>query len=157
MTGYLSRRLLALVPVLVGITIISFAVMQLAPGKPTDAAMQFNPKASLEARARMEHLLGLDQPLHLQYLTWLRRVARFDFGRSFRDGRPVTEKILERLPITVTINLCALLVIFAIAVWTLHATGLTRKYARFTLIFGGFLMYALGFLLIFAPEVLTFG
>jgi len=49
------------------------------------------------------------------------------------------------------------IVIFAIAVWTLHATGLTRKYARFTLIFGGFLMYALGFLLIFAPEVLTFG
>ncbi|MDD5623388.1 MAG: glutaredoxin domain-containing protein [Candidatus Peribacteraceae bacterium] len=46
--------------------------------------------------------------------------------------------------------------IFAIAVWTLHATGLTKKYARFTLIFGGFLMYALGFLLIFAPEALTF-
>jgi len=47
------------------------------------------------------------------------------------------------------------IVIFSIAVWTLHATGMTKKYARFTLIFGGFLMYALGFLLIFAPEVLT--
>jgi hypothetical protein len=48
------------------------------------------------------------------------------------------------------------IVIFAIAVWTLHTTGLTKKYARFTLIFGGFLMYALGALLLFAPEVLTF-
>ncbi|MBU2258979.1 hypothetical protein KKC44_00050, partial [Patescibacteria group bacterium] len=47
-------------------------------------------------------------------------------------------------------------VIFAIAVYTLHASGLTSKYARFTLVFGGFLMYALGILLIFAPEVLTF-
>jgi len=48
------------------------------------------------------------------------------------------------------------IVIFAIAVYTLHATGLTKKYARFTLIFGGVLMYALGMLLIFAPELLTF-
>ncbi|MBI2104164.1 MAG: ABC transporter permease [Candidatus Omnitrophica bacterium] len=79
MIGYLARRLLGLIPVLLGITLISFGVMKLAPGKPTDAAVQFNPKASFEARERMEKLLGLDQPLHRQYLRWLGRVVRFDF------------------------------------------------------------------------------
>jgi len=116
MAGYLLRRTLALVPVLVWITVISFAIMHLAPGKPTDAAMQFNPKASLEARQRMEKLYGLDRPLHVQYASWLGRVGRLEFGRSFLDDRPVTEKIRERLPITLTINCWALLLVFGIAV-----------------------------------------
>ena len=116
MAGYLVRRVIALAPVLLWITVISFAIMHLAPGKPTDAAMQFNPKASLEARQRMEKLYGLDQPLHTQYASWLGRVGRLDFGRSFLDDRPVTEKILERLPITLTINCWALLLVFGIAV-----------------------------------------
>ncbi|MBI3330818.1 MAG: ABC transporter permease [Candidatus Omnitrophica bacterium] len=116
MAGYLLRRLAGLFPVLLGITLISFGVMKLAPGEPTDASLQFNPKASLEARERMEKLLGLDQPLHRQYLRWLGRVARMDFDRSFRDGRLVTEHVLERLPVTVTINVAALLLVFGIAV-----------------------------------------
>ena len=62
MTSYLLRRLLALVPVLLWITVISFGIIHLAPGKPTDAAMAFNPKVSLEARQRMEQLYGLDRP-----------------------------------------------------------------------------------------------
>ena len=116
MAGYLVRRVIALAPVLLWITVISFAIMHLAPGKPTDAAMQFNPKASLEARQRMEKLYGLDRPLPAQYASWLGRVGRLDFGRSFLDDRPVTEKILERLPITLTINCWALLLVFGIAV-----------------------------------------
>jgi peptide/nickel transport system permease protein len=116
MAGYAIRRVVGLLPVLLGITVISFGVMHLAPGKPTDAAMQFNPKASLEARERMEKMLGLDQPLPVQYLTWLRRLGRMDFGRSFLDDRPVLEKILERLPVTVTINVWAIGLVFLIAV-----------------------------------------
>jgi len=116
MAGYVIRRLVGLLPVLLGITVISFGVMHLAPGKPTDAAMQFNPKASLEARERMEKMLGLDQPLPVQYLTWLRRLGQMDFGRSFLDDRPVLEKILERLPVTVTINVWAIGLVFLIAV-----------------------------------------
>ncbi len=116
MAAYLIRRLLSMIPVLVGITIISFGVMKLAPGKPTDAMLDFNPKASMEARERMEQLLGLNQPLHVQYLNWLRRVATLNFDRSFRDGRPVTQIIVERLPITVTINLCALVLILGLAI-----------------------------------------
>jgi peptide/nickel transport system permease protein len=64
----------------------------------------------------MEKLYGLDRPLPAQYASWLGRVGRLDFGRSFLDDRPVTEKILERLPVTLTINLWALLLIFGIAV-----------------------------------------
>ena len=116
MTGYVLRRLLALIPVVLWITVISFGIMHLAPGKPTDAAMQFNPKVSLEARQRMEQLYGLDQPLPVQYGKWLGRIARWDFGRSFLDDRPVTEKIAERLPITLTINIWSLALIFGLAV-----------------------------------------
>jgi peptide/nickel transport system permease protein len=116
MIGYLVRRLLGMAPVLLGITVISFGVMKLAPGGPTDAALQFHPKASAETRERMERLLGLDQPLHAQYLNWLRRVIRLDFDRSFRDGRPTIEVIRERLPVTVTINLAAMGLIFCLAV-----------------------------------------
>lgn len=116
MAGYLARRLLGLIPVLLGITLLSFGVMKLAPGEPTDAALQFNPKASVEARARIEKLLGLDQPLHAQYLNWLGRLGRLDFGRSFLDGRDVKEKILERLPVTLGINLAAMALVFLLAV-----------------------------------------
>ena len=116
MVSYLIRRLLALLPVLLWITVISFGIMHLAPGKPTDAAMQFNPKASLEARQRMEKLYGLDQPLHVQYRRWLTRIVKLDFGRSFLDDRPVVQKILERLPITLTINICSLLLILGLAI-----------------------------------------
>ena len=116
MGAYVTRRLLSLLPILLWISVISFGIMHLAPGKPTDAAMSFNPKVSLEARQRMEKLYGLDQPLPAQYLSWLRRTVRFDFGRSFLDDRPVAEKILERLPITVTINIVSLLLILGLAV-----------------------------------------
>jgi len=116
MIRYLLRRLFALLPILALITVISFGIMHLAPGKPTDATMQFNPKVSLEARQRMEQLYGLDRPLAVQYANWLGRITRLDFGRSFLDDRPVMEKVVERLPITLTINLWSLLLILALAI-----------------------------------------
>ena len=116
MMTYAIRRLLGLIPVLLWITVISFGIMHLAPGKPTDAAGAFNPKVSLEARQRMEKLYGLDQPVPVQYVRWLRRIARLDFDRSFLDDRLVTEKIVERLPITLTINVASLLLVLGIAV-----------------------------------------
>ena len=116
MTGYLFRRLLSLLPVLLWITVLSFGIIHLAPGKPTDATMQFNPKVSLEARQRMEKLYGLDRPLHEQYASWLGRLARLDFGRSFLDDRPVMDKVAERLPVTIAINVASLALILVIAV-----------------------------------------
>ena len=137
MTSYLFRRLLALIPVLLWITLISFGIMHLAPGKPTDAIGQFNPKVSLEARQRMEKLYGLDQPLPVQYQRWLGRLARFDFGRSFIDDRAVTEKIVERLPISLTINCWSLILILGIAIplGVLAAVRPGGAFDRFTTVF----------------------
>jgi len=108
--------MLGLIPVFFGITVISFLVIHLAPGKPTDAATSLNPKVSYEARARLEKLYGLDKPIHAQYFDWLRRFIVFDFGRSYADDRPVSEKILERIPITLLISISSLILILAIGV-----------------------------------------
>ncbi|MCP4650089.1 MAG: ABC transporter permease [PVC group bacterium] len=116
MLTYITRRLIMLIPLLIGISLISFLVIHLSPGKPTDVQFQFNQKVSLEVRERLEKLYGLDKPVLVQYGEWLKRMARFDFGRSFIDERPVTEKIMERIPITVTINILSLGLIFLMAV-----------------------------------------
>ncbi len=117
MLHYLMNRLLLLIPMLLGITLISFTVIHLAPGSPTDLQTMMNPKASLEAQKRLRELYGLDKPLHVQYLDWLSRLVRLDLGRSFSpDGRPVWDKIKERLPVTITLNLLAMLLILAIAI-----------------------------------------
>ena len=116
MLNYIIRRLMGLVPVFFGITLISFFVIHLAPGKPTDIATSLNPKVSYEARLRMEELYGLNKPLHLQYFEWVRRFIRFDFGRSYLDDRPVSAKILERIPITLSINISSIILILAIGI-----------------------------------------
>ncbi|MFH1753441.1 MAG: ABC transporter permease [Candidatus Omnitrophota bacterium] len=116
MITYIVKRLLNLLPVFLGITLISFAVMHLAPGKPTDLMMEMNPKAAHEAQERLDEIFGLDRPLHVQYIDWLRKILVLDFGTSFVDGRPVLQKIAQRLPITIFINLLAMIVIIAAAV-----------------------------------------
>jgi peptide/nickel transport system permease protein len=116
MINYIFKRLLGIAPLLLGITLIGFFVIHLAPGKPTSLEQSLNPRISAQARARLEKLYGLDKPLHIQYFNWIKQLMRFDFGRSFYDGRPVTEKIIERLPVTLTINVLSLLLILAIAI-----------------------------------------
>ncbi len=116
MLNYIVKRLLALIPVFLGITLISFFVIHLSPGKPTDMQTSMNPKVSYEARARLEKLYGLDRPVYIQYLSWLRRFATFDFGKSYVDDRPVSEKIAERIPVTLLINVLSLAMILAIGI-----------------------------------------
>jgi peptide/nickel transport system permease protein len=116
MVNYIIRRLLGIVPLALGITIISFMIIHLAPGKPTTIQQSLNPKVSLETRERLDKLYGLDKPLHVQYVNWLHKLIKFDFGRSFGDERPVIEKILERIPVTLTINVLSLLLILLIAI-----------------------------------------
>jgi peptide/nickel transport system permease protein len=116
MIAYIIRRLLGIIPLLLGITIISFAIIHLAPGKPVSLQQSLNPKVSLEVRARLERLYGLDKPLYVQYLNWLERLTRLDFGSSFNDDRPVLDEILERLPVTLIINISALIFILVVAI-----------------------------------------
>jgi peptide/nickel transport system permease protein len=116
MTAYLVRRVLLFIPLLLGITLVTFGVMQLAPGGPADAIMDMNAKVSPEARQRLEKLYGMDKPWPVRYANWLFYLSRLDFGRSFKDERPVLDKILERLPATLLLNVCSLLLILAAAI-----------------------------------------
>jgi len=101
MIAYLLRRIALLVPLLFGITLITFTVIHLAPGEPVEMQMAMNPKVGKEARERLQKFYGLDKPLHVQYITWLKQLSQLDFGRSFSsDNRPVLDKIKERLPVT---------------------------------------------------------
>jgi len=116
-TAYLLKRVAMLIPLLLGITLITFTVIHLAPGEPVDMQMAMNPKVGKEARERLTKFYGLDQPLHVQYISWLKKLSRLDFGRSFSsDNRPVLDKIKERLPITISLNIIALLIEFGLAI-----------------------------------------
>ncbi len=117
MTIYLLKRISMLVPLMLGITLITFTVIHLAPGEPVDMQMAMNPKVGKEARERLTKFYGLDKPLHEQYLTWLGKLARLDLGRSFSsDNRPVLDKIKERLPITLSLNIIAIVLEFGLAI-----------------------------------------
>jgi len=132
MLSYALRRALLALPLLVGITFVSFFVIHLAPGEPTDL-QSGDPTAqgAAEVRQLLREEFGLDRPLVVQYWDWLTRVARLDFGRSFApDGRPVLDKIAERLPITLLLNAIELAIIVAIAV-PLGVASATRQYSLF--------------------------
>jgi peptide/nickel transport system permease protein len=99
MGGYLVRRLLQAVPLLVGISFAAFVLMRLAPGGPMAVYAQ-NPNLGEADMRRIEHILGLDQPIHIQYLKWAAGMATGNMGYSYRTGLPVGEVIIERLPAT---------------------------------------------------------
>jgi len=114
---YILKKLITLVPTFFGITIISFTVMHLAPGEPMAIQANFNPKMTPEMRQRLRAQYGLDKPLYVQYLKWLKGLLTLDLGRSFSpDRRPVWEKIKERLPVTLLINLLSIILILVVAV-----------------------------------------
>ena len=117
MLRYIAKRLLFMVPLLFGITVICFTVMHLAPGSPTDLQTQMNPRASVEMKERLRSMYDLDKPLPVQYIRWVGKLARLDLGVSFStDRRPVADKILERLPITILLNVLSMLLIFVVAI-----------------------------------------
>src|SRR5262245_12875582 len=127
------RRLVLTIPLLVGITFISFFVIQLAPGGPVETFFgdTLNPEVSRQAQQALILEYGLDQPIHVQYWRWLGRLLRLDFGNSFQpDGRPVLAKIGERLPITLLLNLIEMLIILALAV-PIGVLSAVRQYSVF--------------------------
>ena len=112
MIGYLVRRLLGAIPLLLGILTLIFFVVHLAPGDPT--ARFFNPNVSPEVIEQMRRNLGLDQPLHIQYWKWLSSFLTGDFGYSFGQMRPIGEILPETLGNTLQLTLVSLVVIFII-------------------------------------------
>ena len=111
------RKTLWMLAVLWGITLVSFFVIHLAPGSPTDMQTSLNPLAGDMVRDRLNALYGLDKPLLEQYWNWLTRLVRLDFGVSLStDARPVMDKILERMPLTVGMNVISLLLTLLISI-----------------------------------------
>lgn len=127
---YVSKRMLMMIPLVFGITLITFTVIHLAPGGPVEVQTEMQLKASAQARENLKKLYGLDKPLHIQYLDWLKRFIRLDFGKSFVDGRDVTKKIIERIPVTLIINLLSLLLILIVAI-PIGVLSATKQYSLF--------------------------
>jgi peptide/nickel transport system permease protein len=118
MLNYTLRRLAYLVPTLLGITVVKFLIINLAPGDPIAVAHGgvMDARISREAYEQMLELYGLDQPVLVRYVTWLKRLLTFDFGDSFHERRPVTELILERLPATLALNIASLFIALLVAI-----------------------------------------
>ncbi|MCL4425886.1 MAG: ABC transporter permease [Firmicutes bacterium] len=95
MRNYLARRLLQAIPVLLGISLLLFLIMHALPGGPMAMYLN-NPNITPEQIARMKHAYGLDRPLYVQYVSWLSDLVQGNLGKSFADGRPVLDRILER-------------------------------------------------------------
>jgi peptide/nickel transport system permease protein len=109
-----GRRLLTTIPLLFAVSLVVFGLVHALPGDP--AVLFLGEEADAETLARFRARLGFDRPLVVQYAEWLGRAVRGDLGRSLRTNQPVTEAILQRLPVTLELLVGALAVSLAIAV-----------------------------------------
>jgi peptide/nickel transport system permease protein len=114
MPGFVARRLLYLVPVLVAVSLLTFFIASLLPGDL--ASVILGDQATPENVASLRHDMGLDQPVWWRYLGWLGHVLQGDFGRSFRTGQTVWQAVTERLPVSLELMLLAELGALAIGI-----------------------------------------
>ena len=144
--SYVFRRLLLMIPTFFGITVVTFAVMQLAPGDPLALGVDAQEAGAVtpEAYEARRAARGLDDPLVVQYVRWVARIFTFDFGRSFQDGRQVTDKLAEALPKTLLLSLTSLFFAYLISIplgaWAAARHG-TRRERAVTV--GLFVLYSL--------------
>ena len=132
MGRYIVRRLLQMIPLMLGISILIFLVIQAAPGGPESVFLASGKFVDPQVIENFRHRLGLDQPIYIQYWRWLTSVISGDLGVSFTTGRPVTEMIFERLPATVQL----MAVSFAFAALIALPLGIysaVRQYSGFDL------------------------
>lgn len=120
MSVYILKRVLLMIPTLLGILIITFGIVHLAPGDPAllkaqSASGSIGPE-SQKIVEETQKLYGLKEPLHIQFGRWFKSIAKLDFGRSYRDHKPVIEKIGDALPITLTLNILTILIIYTISI-----------------------------------------
>ena len=123
MKTYVLKRLLLMIPTILGITIVTFGIIRLAPGDP--AAMRIgsslqgtigNQQLAQEIIEKTRAQFGLDKPIPVQYLLWLKSIATLDFGRSYKDNRPVMDRIRERIPVTLQLNIISIFLVYLFAV-----------------------------------------
>ncbi len=132
MLTYTLRRLVYLIPTLLGITFVTFIIISLAPGDPIVLMQggEMSSRISSEAYHEMLQHYGLDKPIHIRYLIWLKRLFTLDFGTSFLDHRPVITKIIERLPATLILNITSLLCALLLAI-PLGLYSAVKQYSLF--------------------------
>lgn len=129
MGSYLLRRFLLLIPTFIGVTIISFLIMRLAPGDPAElraggglrgageAGISTEKRGAVdEAVTQWRAQYGLDKPLPVQYAVWIKNLFTLKFGESYKDNQPVFDKIRERLPVTIKLNVLSLFLVYIVAV-----------------------------------------
>jgi peptide/nickel transport system permease protein len=114
MKSYIIKRLLQLIPLIIGISLITFFVMHMAPGDPT--SLFTDPNIKPEELLRIRANWGLDKPVIVQYFLWLKNAARLDFGYSYITGRPVIDEIAERLPNTLLLMSVSFFLILLISI-----------------------------------------
>jgi peptide/nickel transport system permease protein len=123
MKMHILKKLLQIVPTMLGITLITFIIIQLAPGNPAMMKLKMAAEGSVSESSISQKVIedtkklyGLDKPIPIQYALWVKRVLTFDFGESYKDHRPVIDKIAERLPITIELNLISIFLVYVIAI-----------------------------------------
>ncbi len=116
MGRYIATRLLSLVPVLLGVSIIVFFMIRLVPGSALQMFLGTQVEATPEQMEELKRLFGEDKPVPVLYLEWLGRILQGDFGYSLRTGRPVLPDIASRLPLSIEITLMALVLALAIGI-----------------------------------------
>ena len=105
--AYVVRRLLHVVPVLLGVSVVVFLTMKLVPGDQAEALL--GPQATPEGMAQIRHALGLDRPIYVQYGRWLWLVLHGDFGYSWNLGRPALDVLLPKIANTLILGVASFL------------------------------------------------
>ncbi len=129
MGRFILRRLLQVIPLLIGISIITFALANLVPGSPV-SGLEFNPRTTPEDIARIKANLGLDEPVWKRYFIWIGNVVQGDLGISLRNFRPVNDTIMEKLPNTLLLTGTALIISLLISI-PIGVYGAVRRNSAF--------------------------
>ncbi len=137
MRRYILRRIALLVPVVIGVVTVVFLIVHFIPGDPVE--IMLGEQAQAVDKETLRRQMGLDKPLHVQYVDFLARLARGDLGRSLHTKRPVLESIVRRLPATLELALAAMVVALVLAI----PLGLLSAYKKDTVVDQGSMLFAL--------------
>lgn len=165
MKSYIIKRFLQVIPTFFGITFITFLIIQLAPGNPILMKLQMKGEGQLADTAttkkiieETKRLYGLDKPIPVQYLLWVKRVLTFDFGYSYKDHRKVWDKIKERLPVTLQLNILSILLVYIIAIPAgVYSAVRTGSLWDRVLTIGFFILYSLPSFWVAVILIMLFG
>ena len=128
MSGFIIRRILIVIPTILGVTVIIFLMLSITPGDP--AELLLGERATQEALESMREYLGLNKPLHVQYALFLKRVVKFDLGETIWSREKVSKEIQDRFPATIELALAAMMISTLLGV-TLGIISATKQYSWF--------------------------